>query len=102
MFRRNQGEREHCTLCGKDGHNEDGCFKKIGYPDWWPRKVRKEKQIPSTDRVEGESWPTPGITEAQYRQLINVLEAKGGIVRQEETPIVNMSGYTFGGFDWDG
>ncbi|GJV40606.1 putative RNA-directed DNA polymerase [Tanacetum coccineum] len=33
-----------------------------------------------------------GITEAQYQQLIKVLEAKGGIVRQEQTPIVNMLG----------
>ncbi|GKE03897.1 secreted RxLR effector protein 161-like protein [Tanacetum coccineum] len=67
---RNQGEKEHCTFCGKDGHNEDGCFRLIGYPDWWPRK---------------------GITEAQYQQLIKVLDANGGIVRQEQMPIVNMS-----------
>ncbi|XP_076931784.1 uncharacterized protein LOC143597057 [Bidens hawaiensis] len=23
---------EHCNFCGKDGHNRDGCFKRIGYP----------------------------------------------------------------------
>ncbi|GJS24279.1 putative RNA-directed DNA polymerase [Tanacetum coccineum] len=92
MFRRNQGEKEQCTFCGKDGHNEDGCFKVIGYPDWWPGKDRQGKQRPRTVRVEGELWPTLGITEAQYQQLIKVLEAKGGIVRQEQTPIVNMSG----------
>ncbi|GJT76329.1 hypothetical protein Tco_1043054 [Tanacetum coccineum] len=90
-FRRNQGEKEQCTFCGKDGHNEDGCFKVIGYPDWWPGKDRQGKQRPRTVRVEGELWPTLGITEAQYQQLIKMLEAKGGIVRQEQTPIVNMS-----------
>ncbi|GJT72711.1 putative RNA-directed DNA polymerase [Tanacetum coccineum] len=103
MFRRNQGEKEQCTFCGKDGHNEDGCFKVIGYPHWWPGKDRQGKQRPRTVSVEGELWPTLGITE-------KVLEAKGGIVRQEQTPIVNMSGkfdkevilharYTFGDFD---
>ncbi|GJU56477.1 putative RNA-directed DNA polymerase [Tanacetum coccineum] len=54
-------------------------------------KDRQGKQRPRTVRVEGELWPTVGITEAQYQQLIKVLEAKGGIVRQEQTPIVNMS-----------
>ncbi|GJS99474.1 putative RNA-directed DNA polymerase [Tanacetum coccineum] len=92
MFRRNQGEKEQCTFCGKDGHNEDGCFKVISYPDWWPGKDRQGKQRPRTVRIEGKLWPTLGITEAQYQQLIKVLEAKGGIVRQEQTPIVNMSG----------
>ncbi|GKC94525.1 putative RNA-directed DNA polymerase [Tanacetum coccineum] len=92
MFRRNQGEKEQCIFCGKYGHNEDGCFKVIGYPDWWLGKYRQGKQRPRTVRVEGELWPTLGITEAQYQQLIKVLEAKGGIVRQEQTPIVNMPG----------
>ncbi|GJU50498.1 putative RNA-directed DNA polymerase [Tanacetum coccineum] len=91
MFRQNQGEKEQCTFCGKDGHNEDGCFKVIGYPDWWLGKDRQGKQRPRTVRVEGELWPTLGITEAQYQQLIKVLEANDGIVRQEQTPIVNMS-----------
>ncbi|GJZ36437.1 putative RNA-directed DNA polymerase [Tanacetum coccineum] len=53
MFRQNQGEKEHCTFCGKDGHNEDGCFRLIGYPDWWPEKGRQEKQRPRTVHVEG-------------------------------------------------
>ncbi|GJT32556.1 hypothetical protein Tco_0922975 [Tanacetum coccineum] len=63
---RNQEEKEQCTFCGKDGHNEDGCFKVIGYPDWWPGKDRQWKQRPRTVRVEGELWLTLGITEAQY------------------------------------
>ncbi|GKD15401.1 retrotransposon protein, putative, ty1-copia subclass [Tanacetum coccineum] len=55
-------------------------------------KGRKGKQRTRTVRVEGELWPTLGITESQYQQLIKVLEAKGRIVRQEQTPIGNMSG----------
>ena len=33
-----EGKNEHCDFCGKDGHNRDGCFKRIGYPEWWPGK----------------------------------------------------------------
>ncbi|XP_071694914.1 uncharacterized protein [Rutidosis leptorrhynchoides] len=29
-------EIENCKHCGKDGHLREGCFKCIGYPDWWP------------------------------------------------------------------
>nr|GFC71921.1 hypothetical protein [Tanacetum cinerariifolium] len=29
---------EYCTECRKEGHRREGCFKIIGYPDWWPRK----------------------------------------------------------------
>ncbi|GJS88300.1 putative RNA-directed DNA polymerase [Tanacetum coccineum] len=32
-----------CTNCGKDGHNRDGCFELIGYPDWWPGKGKQDK-----------------------------------------------------------
>ena len=34
---------EHCDFCGKDGHTRDGCFKRIGYPEWWPGKGKPEK-----------------------------------------------------------
>ncbi|GJW94025.1 probable BOI-related E3 ubiquitin-protein ligase 3 [Tanacetum coccineum] len=29
---------KHRTECNKDGHTREGCFKLIGYPEWWPRK----------------------------------------------------------------
>ncbi|XP_076884931.1 uncharacterized protein LOC143534303 [Bidens hawaiensis] len=39
--KRNFGERiEHC---GKDGHKKEGCFKLIGYPEWWLGKGKQEK-----------------------------------------------------------
>lgn len=28
-------EGSKCKHCGKNGHIIDGCFEKIGYPDWW-------------------------------------------------------------------
>ncbi|KAJ0493602.1 putative RNA-directed DNA polymerase [Helianthus annuus] len=30
------GVVKHCTFCGEDGHNKEVCFKRIGYPAWWP------------------------------------------------------------------
>ncbi|KAD3336234.1 hypothetical protein E3N88_31753 [Mikania micrantha] len=36
----------HCDFCGRDGHTRDGCFKRIGYPEWWPGKNKREKGKP--------------------------------------------------------
>ncbi|XP_022008139.1 uncharacterized protein LOC110907465 [Helianthus annuus] len=39
--KRTEVERlEHCDYCGKDGHVQEGCFKKIGYPKWCPGKAK--------------------------------------------------------------
>ncbi|KAI3712838.1 hypothetical protein L1987_71405 [Smallanthus sonchifolius] len=37
---------EHCTFCGRDGHVREGCFKVIGYPDWFFGKGKKEDVKP--------------------------------------------------------
>lgn len=29
----NNSELEHCDFCGRDGHNPEGCFKRIRYPE---------------------------------------------------------------------
>ncbi|GJW42523.1 hypothetical protein Tco_0071322 [Tanacetum coccineum] len=34
---------EHCIECNKDGHKREGCFKLIGYPEWWLRKKGEKK-----------------------------------------------------------
>ncbi|XP_024969266.1 uncharacterized protein LOC112508757 [Cynara cardunculus var. scolymus] len=41
--RNGNDEVENCTFCGRTRHNKDGCFKRIGYPEWWPGKGKKEK-----------------------------------------------------------
>ncbi|XP_023738657.1 uncharacterized protein LOC111886631 [Lactuca sativa] len=63
-FKQNNDKAEKCTFCGKDGHNKDGCFKKIGYPDWWPGK--KDKPKPKATCVGTGPSPIPGITNEQY------------------------------------
>lgn len=38
-----EGETQHCTFYDKDDHNHDGCFKNIGYTEWWLGKGKVEK-----------------------------------------------------------
>ena len=53
---------EHCNLCIKNRHNKDVCFKKTGYPEWWPGKGNKEKGKYKVALANTESIPIPGIT----------------------------------------
>nr|GFB75037.1 hypothetical protein [Tanacetum cinerariifolium] len=51
---------EYCTECRKEGHRHEGCFKIIGYPDWWPRK-KGDKSRGKAAYVETEISPIPGF-----------------------------------------
>ncbi|KAG7557929.1 Integrase catalytic core [Arabidopsis suecica] len=48
-----EDHRNHtCKLCGKIGHFDENCFKKIGYPPWWVEKPRnKSNQASNGGRV---------------------------------------------------
>lgn len=37
-----------CNHCGKNGHLEDACFKKHGYPEWFKEKYPMEKRVSTT------------------------------------------------------
>lgn len=37
-------DNRQCNHCGKQGHTEDTCFKKNGYPDWYREKYPKDKK----------------------------------------------------------
>ena len=63
-------ELEQCTHCGRTGHKAEGCFKRIGYPDWWPGKAKKEKERPRAALAESGTIPIPGLTEEQYQTFI--------------------------------
>ncbi|GJY33993.1 putative RNA-directed DNA polymerase [Tanacetum coccineum] len=40
---------EICTECGKEGNTRQGCFKLIGYPEWWPgNKKRDDRSVRRT------------------------------------------------------
>ncbi|KAM0029215.1 putative RNA-directed DNA polymerase [Helianthus debilis subsp. tardiflorus] len=60
----------HCDFCGRDGHTRDGCFKRIGYPEWWPGKNKREKSRPRAACIEVEDSPVTGLTKEQYEQFL--------------------------------
>ncbi|KAM0043325.1 putative RNA-directed DNA polymerase [Helianthus debilis subsp. tardiflorus] len=92
-------EIEHCTFCGKDGHNRDGCFKRIGYPEWWPGKGKQDSVKPKAACVEGEESPIPGLTNKQYQQFVSFFSKKDGVTEEEGAPVANMAGNKEGKWD---
>ncbi|KAG8642932.1 hypothetical protein MANES_12G143950v8 [Manihot esculenta] len=44
-FRKLDTKKAHCTHCNMDGHTREGCFKLIGYPDWFKSKNRTETHL---------------------------------------------------------
>ncbi|KAJ0846074.1 putative RNA-directed DNA polymerase [Helianthus annuus] len=92
-MKRSNGEPvEHCTFCGKDGHNKDGCFKRIGYPEWWPGKGKQDKPKPSVACVEGEKSPIAGLSDSQYQQFLKFFGNKDGADMEENGPKANLAG----------
>ncbi|KAF7830422.1 uncharacterized protein G2W53_012755 [Senna tora] len=41
--RKNEKLAKHCDHCQQNGHTRDGCFKLIGYPDWW-KELKEQKK----------------------------------------------------------
>ncbi|MFS8023402.1 putative retrotransposon gag domain, retrotransposon Copia-like protein [Helianthus anomalus] len=56
---------DHCTFCDRDGHKREGCFKLVGYSEWWPEK-KGERPKAKAGCVETETSPIPGLTKEQY------------------------------------
>ena len=71
---------EHYSFCGKKGHNKDGCFKKIGYPEWWLGKGKKEKGKYKSALADTTSSPIPGLTSEQYQKLVKHLNKEDKIM----------------------
>ncbi|KAI3776447.1 hypothetical protein L1987_46232 [Smallanthus sonchifolius] len=80
---------EHCTFYGKDGHNKEGCFKRIGYPDWWPGNPKKEGPKPKAALAETLPSSVPGLTEEQYGLFLKMFG--GNKLREEPTPQANLA-----------
>ncbi|KAJ0827864.1 putative retrotransposon gag domain, retrotransposon Copia-like protein [Helianthus annuus] len=72
---------EHCTFCNKDGHKREGCFKLVGYPDWWPGK-KGEKTKGKAACVETDASPIPGLTQENYQTLLKHFSGSG--IAEEE------------------
>ncbi|XP_076905318.1 uncharacterized protein LOC143561047 [Bidens hawaiensis] len=91
---------KHCDFCGKDGHNKDSCFKRIGYPEWWSGKGKQEKRKPSAACVEGETSKIPGLTNEQYQQFVKIFGDKVNTTKEETAPVANMAGNIGQGGKW--
>ncbi|KAJ0720224.1 putative RNA-directed DNA polymerase [Helianthus annuus] len=79
---------EHCTLCDRDGHKREGCFKLIGYPEWWPRK-KGERPKPKVGCDETETSPISGLTKEHYEIFLRQFSGTG---KGEGTkPVANMA-----------
>ncbi|KAK1414482.1 hypothetical protein QVD17_30227 [Tagetes erecta] len=89
----------HCSHCGRDGHNREGCFKLIGYPEWWPGKVKGDKMKSKASHVETE-FGLAGLTEAQYQILMKHLAGNGQNTEGESIRKANMAGKQNETDDW--
>ncbi|XP_035844952.1 uncharacterized protein LOC118491357 [Helianthus annuus] len=95
-------EVQHCTFCDRDGHNWDGCFKLVGYPDWWPGKAKIDKGKPKASRIEGGSSPIPGLSVEQYNAFLKHFEHGVTTGGEEIKRVANMTGASFEDLDWCG
>ncbi|CAO2841169.1 unnamed protein product [Amaranthus hypochondriacus] len=46
QIRRDEEDKSHlhCTHCGGSRHTKDGCFKIIGFPEWWDEHQARKKR----------------------------------------------------------
>ncbi|KAJ9552386.1 hypothetical protein OSB04_016431 [Centaurea solstitialis] len=85
-------ETQHCTFCNKDGHNRDGCIKRIGYPEWWPGKGKIDKDKPTAACIEAETSPIPGLTVDQYKAFLKHFGEGTKLENEGTVPVANMTG----------
>lgn len=88
---------QHCTFCDKYGHNRDGCFKRIGYPDWWSGKGKVDKHKPIVACVD--TSPIPGLTTDQYEAFLKHFGGPTKLEDEETMPMANMTGRLDDEFD---
>ncbi|KAJ0586915.1 putative transcription factor interactor and regulator CCHC(Zn) family [Helianthus annuus] len=101
----NPNKNEVCGHCGKTGHNRNGCFEVIGYPEWWPGKTKREKGKPRAGCVEteGGAGGVAGLSEDQYQSLLkHFTNTKEPTNQGDYTPRANMAGLTLEEADWCG
>ncbi|KAJ0593270.1 putative retrotransposon Copia-like protein [Helianthus annuus] len=93
---------EHCTHRGRDGHNREGCFKRIEYPEWWPGKAKKDGFKPQAALAETTTSPIQGLTNEQYGMFLKLLGDNKDRLKEESSPQANMAGLENEELDWSG
>ncbi|KAL0419046.1 UNVERIFIED_CONTAM: hypothetical protein Sradi_1318100 [Sesamum radiatum] len=98
---REKKEKPKRGVCQKIGHNEDQYFEVIGYPLGCRKSARDKKVGPWTERkgpkgaqVSIDDNPIPGLTQAQYNNLVQYLnyEDDTSKMTNQTPPIANMAG----------
>ncbi|GJU48850.1 putative RNA-directed DNA polymerase [Tanacetum coccineum] len=88
---REGNENDKCTECGKSGHKREGCFKLVGYPDWWPGK-KGDKAKAMAACVDTGTSPIPGISDEQYKLFVNFFSGAGSKNDVETKHEANLAG----------
>ncbi|XP_043809629.1 uncharacterized protein LOC122722589 [Manihot esculenta] len=57
-------KKGHCSYCDMDGHVREGCFKLIGYPEWFKTKTKNNGQFSKTTRTIGHDKRVVAAVEA--------------------------------------
>ncbi|KAL8152109.1 hypothetical protein V2J09_021917 [Rumex salicifolius] len=67
-------EKKHCSVCQLDGHNSDGCFEVIGYPDWYKgkRKGKGAKLANAVQEADVASTPLGGEDSGGSKKFGNI------------------------------
>nr|GEX54490.1 retrovirus-related Pol polyprotein from transposon TNT 1-94 [Tanacetum cinerariifolium] len=69
-------------------YKREGCFKLVGYPDWWPGK-KDDKAKPKAAYVETGTSPIPGLNEGRYQEFVKFFSRSSNNV--EAKPEANMA-----------
>ncbi|KAJ0857406.1 putative RNA-directed DNA polymerase [Helianthus annuus] len=93
---------EHCTHCNRDGHTRNGCFKLIGYPEWWPGNRKREETKPKAALVEKDSSPIPGLSNEHYEIFVKHFAENGGLTKEDTKPAAYMTEALHEELDWHG
>ncbi|RAL47913.1 hypothetical protein DM860_017391 [Cuscuta australis] len=72
-----------CTYCGGTKHTAEGCFKRIGYPEWWPDNQKRGKMPTGVAGAVVGSPKITNITASQAPYFFTGIAMKRG--RRRET-----------------
>nr|GEW41573.1 putative reverse transcriptase, RNA-dependent DNA polymerase, Gag-polypeptide of LTR copia-type [Tanacetum cinerariifolium] len=78
-------QNDECTFCNKTGHKREGCFKLVGYPDWWPGKKDDKAKLKAA-YVETGTSPIPGLNEGQYQVFVKFFRVRVLTLKQNLRP----------------
>lgn len=92
--KRLDSKKDHCSHCNMDGHIREGCFKLIGYPDWYKPKSKIARQsFKQTKSIDIGHNLIANVEKSRYKEdnsphvtiKIDVLNAMPSSLQQEMT-----------------